>query len=271
MKTQIIGTATRVGPILLFSLLLLQLGVCFAQFEGRSSDFYQERPRIQHVDSLVTKDMLGKSQLDPHSRWIHKVELSEDTAVWNQRMQRNWNAGDTASSSQDCEKDSPCSSIAIGKGATANIGTVTVDSPKLKGILGTKSRVTQSSNMAIGKGATANMGNATVHGSKIKGMVTNESRVRQSANNAIGKGATANIGSTTVQGSSIKGSVTNQSRMKQSLNQARGKGAVANIGSVTVDDSRIKGTVMNESRVKQSANRAIGKGATANMGSIEID
>ncbi len=271
MKTQMSGTAIhRVSLILLPSLLFLQGGVCLAELQGLSSDFYQEEQSIENL-VIDTKDMAGKSRLDPYSQWIHKIELSEDTAVWNQRMRRNWNTGDTALSGQDCSKGSPCSSIAIGKGAKATTGTVTVDGPKITGTVGTKSRVTQSSNMAIGKEATANMGNVTVHGSKIKGMVTNQSHVKQSTNKAIGKGATANMGSVTVQGSRIKGMVTNQSRVKQSINQARSEGATANMGSVTVEDSKIKGTVTNQSRVTQSANRAIGKGATANMGSVGID
>jgi len=238
MKTQAWTTLTcRVGLILLPSLIVFHVGVSLAQIRGLSSDFYLEGSRIHSVENHAFEGngMADKSNIDPRSNYVHKIELSEEAAIWNQRMRRNWSKGDTASSGQDCLEGSTCSSIAIGKGATARMGTVTVDGPKVKGTIGTKSHVNQSSNMAIGKGATANMGNVTVHGSRIKGMVTNQSRVSQSANKAIGKGATANMGSVTVHGSSIKGTVTNQSRVKRSANKAIGKGAIANMGSISID------------------------------------
>ena len=125
-------------------------------------------------------------------------------------------------------------------------------------------------NIAIGKGATANMGSVTVKDSSVKGTVTTKAQVKQSLNTAVGEGATANMGSVTVKDSSVKGTVTNEAKVRQSTNTAIGKEATANMGSISVNDSSVKGTVTNESKVNQSTNKAIGKGATSNMGSITI-
>ncbi len=262
---------TRVHLGLLSVSFVLPVSVFFAPAEAFSSDLYKGKSGIEKIDNRVGKDAVSKSTLKRHSRQNRNAEFSEETAVWNQRMRRNWSAGGSAVSGQACSKKSPCSSIAIGKGATANTGTVTVDGTKGKGSVDTKSNIKQSSNMAIGNRATANMGSVNVQGSNIKGAINNQSNVKQSVNKAIGKGATANMGSVSVQGSNIKGVINNQSDVQQSVNEAIGKGATANMGSVSVQGSKVKGAVANESQVKQSSSKARGDGASANMGSITIE
>jgi hypothetical protein len=58
-----------------------------------------------------------------------------------------------------------------------------------------KSNVKNAANVAIGKGATANMGSITMNKSSVKGKVINKSNVKNAANVAIGKGSEANMGS----------------------------------------------------------------------------
>ena len=65
----------------------------------------------------------------------------------------------------------------------------------VKGTVTNKSNVEKSANMALGEGATANMGSVTLQNSKVDGTITNQANVKQSANMALGKGAEANMGS----------------------------------------------------------------------------
>jgi len=62
-----------------------------------------------------------------------------------------------------------------------------------------KSNVKGSANVAIGKGSTANMGSVQIKNSRVKGVISNKSNVKGSANVAIGKGSTANMGSVAIE------------------------------------------------------------------------
>ena len=70
---------------------------------------------------------------------------------------------------------------------------------KVSGKVINKSKVDKSANVAIGKGATANMGSVTMKNSQVSGKVINDSKVDKSANVAIGKGSEANMGSVTME------------------------------------------------------------------------
>jgi len=58
-----------------------------------------------------------------------------------------------------------------------------------------KANINKSVNTAIGKGATANMGSITMENTSVKGTVTNQANINKSVNTAIGENSEASMGS----------------------------------------------------------------------------
>ena len=77
--------------------------------------------------------------------------------------------------------------------------SVSFGKSEISGKVMNKAKVDKSANVAIGKGATANMGSVTIKNANIKGMISNNADVSKSANVAIGQGSEASMGSVTVE------------------------------------------------------------------------
>jgi hypothetical protein len=78
----------------------------------------------------------------------------------------------------------------------------------IQGDLSNKATVKESANVAIGKGSTANMGSMAVKNSNVKGTVTNKANIEKSANVAIGENVTANMGAVTMQDANVEGDIS---------------------------------------------------------------
>jgi len=91
--------------------------------------------------------------------------------------------------------------IAIGKGNSANVGSVALkDSKVSKSIILNKSVNKGNAAIAIGKGNAANVGSVAITGSKVsKSIILNKSVNKGNAAIAIGKNNTANVGSVDIQ------------------------------------------------------------------------
>lgn len=69
----------------------------------------------------------------------------------------------------------------------------------VKGTVTNNATVKNGVNSAIGKGATANMASITMKNSKVDGTVTNNATIEKGINSAIGENATANMGAITME------------------------------------------------------------------------
>jgi len=128
--------------------------------------------------------------------------------------------------------------------------------------------------IAIGKGNSANVGSVSVKGSKVnKSIILNKSLNKGNAAIAIGKGNAANVGSVSLKGSKVnKSIILNKSLNKGNAAIAIGKSNVANVGSVSIRDSKVnKSIILNKSLNKGNAAIAIGKGNSANVGSVSFE
>jgi hypothetical protein len=69
----------------------------------------------------------------------------------------------------------------------------------VKGTVTNNAKVTKALNMSMGKGATANMASITMKNSSVDGTVTNNANVEKALNMSMGENATANMASVTME------------------------------------------------------------------------
>lgn len=74
-------------------------------------------------------------------------------------------------------------------------GSVAYAGSDVKGAIINKSDVKGAANVAMGQGATADMGTVKMKDSSLKGAIINKSSVKGAANVAMGQGSKANMGS----------------------------------------------------------------------------
>jgi hypothetical protein len=80
------------------------------------------------------------------------------------------------------------------------VGTTAVYADSsVKGTVTNNATVKNGVNSAIGKGATANMATVTLKNSSVDGTVTNNATIEKGINSAIGEDASASMGSVTME------------------------------------------------------------------------